>query len=279
MPAARKKIAQGASHGSACQPARGANPQFVLDAANWTPDFEESRFPRSPLLSAYRNVPFQEFRWRRRSPTITTRRADASAPFSPYAGVGNFRVLLNCLLAMKRDDFSKTAALCRKLAPPPRNPRWPCRAIALINWRSAAPGGFIEDLPVLPGRVGDPSNEVLRFFEARARHHDDVDWIAHIAQRPAESGRCDHGYWRAPAPPRGSRPKQDDPLRTRHRKDAPNNCKVIPGCIRISASSARHSQSNPPPAPRATAQFRSNLCSATARYWKNECSSDAISGT
>ena len=44
----------------------------------------------------------------------------------------------------------------------------------LTNWRSAVSGGFIEDPPVLPGRVGDPSNEVLRFFETRARHHDDV---------------------------------------------------------------------------------------------------------
>ena len=55
----------------------------------------------------------------------------------------------------------------------------------LTNWRSASSGGFIEDSPVLPGGIGDPSNEVLRFFETRARHHDDVDWIAHVAQRPA----------------------------------------------------------------------------------------------
>jgi hypothetical protein len=103
------------------------------------------------------------------------------------------------------------------------------------NSRRATSGGFKEDASVLLGRVSDPSDDVLGFFEALAGHHDDIDRVLDVAQRPPDpdASVARIGWFRFHHQQvdvavlghlaRGGGSKQDDPVRPRHREDASNN--------------------------------------------------------
>src|SRR2546422_637584 len=54
------------------------------------------------------------------------------------------------------------------------------------NSRKAASGGFIEHAPVFVRGISNPSEDVLRFFEAFSRHHEHVDRVSDIAQGSAD---------------------------------------------------------------------------------------------
>src|SRR5438034_7344157 len=79
-------------------------------------------------------------------------------------------------MSRKRSPWAQSCSATSKSAPAFSSH---CRT----KWRSATSGSFIEDTPVLVGRVSDPSDDVLRFLEALAGDDDDVDGILHVSQR------------------------------------------------------------------------------------------------
>src|SRR5262249_3746572 len=88
------------------------------------------------------------------------------------------------LLAMECDNLPETATLPQKCSAASKSLSafW---SHCATNSRKATSGGFIEDASVLVRGVGNPSEDVLRFFEAFRRHYEHVDRISDIPQGPA----------------------------------------------------------------------------------------------